>query len=44
MPEGAALNALVQIHDRLLEVGDDRFPFIHYATADELNATQDDEP
>jgi hypothetical protein len=25
MPEGAALKALVQIHDRLLEGGDDRF-------------------
>jgi hypothetical protein len=44
LPKDAALNALVQIHDRLLEAGDKRFPFIHFGTADELKATLDDEP
>jgi len=43
LPKDAALDALVQIHDRLLETGDERFPFIHFATSDELNASADDE-
>jgi hypothetical protein len=32
----AFLNILAQISDRLLEAGEERFPFVHYATEDEL--------
>src|SRR5262247_4024164 len=43
MPPGAALKTLVEIHDELLKQGDQRFPFLRYATRDELEAAADDE-
>jgi hypothetical protein len=36
------LDILVQLHDRLWEAGETRFPLIDYATTDELAATGDD--
>jgi hypothetical protein len=32
----AILDTLVQIHDRLRDAGDERFPIVNYATEDEL--------
>jgi hypothetical protein len=36
------LDILVQLHDRLWEKGETRFPLIDYATTDELAAESDD--
>jgi hypothetical protein len=36
------LDILVQLHDRLWEKGETRFPLIDYATTDELAAAGDD--
>lgn len=45
MPPDAALKTLVQVHDELLKEGDNRFPFISYATPEDLrNTSADDEP
>jgi hypothetical protein len=41
-PHAAPLNTLVQIHDALLERGDERFPHMRYATVEDL-ATWDEE-
>jgi hypothetical protein len=43
MSGDAILNTLVQIHDELLKEGDQRFPFIRYATKEDLQASVDDE-
>ena len=43
MPKDAALNNLVQIHDELLKNDDQRFPFIRYATKEDLQPSVDDE-
>ena len=37
----AALNTLVQIQDRLRKEGEERFPFVEYATQKELNQRGD---
>ncbi len=37
----AAVNNVVQIQDRLLEAGDERFPIIQYATRKELQESDD---
>jgi len=42
MSPNAALDTLVQIHDELLKEGDDRFPFIRYATSEDLRADVDE--
>jgi len=34
--DNAFLNILAQISDRLLDAGEERFPFVHYATEEEL--------
>ncbi len=39
-----ALDALSNIRSALLDVGDTRFPFVSYATEDELRAIDDPEP
>jgi hypothetical protein len=39
---GAALNTLVQVHDELLRQGDHRFPFIQYATREDLAGAGDE--
>lgn len=38
----APLNILVQLQDRLQQMGETRFPIIDYATTDELTATSGD--
>ena len=38
MAPNAALDTLVRVHDELLKKGDERFPFIRYATAEDLQA------
>lgn len=43
MTGDAILNTLVQVHDELLKEGDQRFPFIRYATVEDLQASVDDE-
>jgi hypothetical protein len=43
MPASAALNTLVQVHDKLLEKGDQRFPYITYTTEDDLKKSATDE-
>jgi len=42
-PGDAILNTLVQIHDELLKEGDERFPFIRYATQEDLQVSVDNE-
>jgi hypothetical protein len=42
IPHGAGLNTLVQIHDALLERGDERFPHMRYATREDLAAEAED--
>jgi hypothetical protein len=37
----AVVDTLVQIHDRLRDAGDDRFPIIEYTTEAELEAVDD---
>ena len=39
----AVLRTTVKIHDQLIELGDERFPYVHFATADELNEAAADE-
>jgi hypothetical protein len=39
----AVLSTTVKIHDRLIERGDERFPFVHFATVDEQKEVSDDE-
>ncbi|MCD0422122.1 hypothetical protein LOC51_33340 [Rubrivivax sp. JA1024] len=42
LTEETPLNILTSISDQLLEVGEDRFPIIHYATTEDLEAAIDD--
>ena len=35
----AVIKTLSEIHERLQEAGEDRFPFMRYATEDELNGS-----
>lgn len=37
-----AMNILSGVSDRLMEIGEERFPMIHYATTAELEAAVDD--
>jgi hypothetical protein len=43
LPTNSTLNTLVRIRDQLLARDDQRFPFIHYATADEQVTLNSDE-
>jgi hypothetical protein len=43
MPPDAALKTLVQVHDKLLEKGDKRFPYITYTTEEDLEKSATDE-
>jgi hypothetical protein len=39
LPRHAASTTLVQMHDWLLQMGDERFPYLRYATPEDLKAT-----
>jgi hypothetical protein len=39
----AAVNTLTDLHDALLAEGDERFPFVHYATPEDLQCSDDDD-
>lgn len=43
LKKGAVVDTLVQIQDRLLEAGEERFPIIYYVTEEELEAIGDPE-
>jgi hypothetical protein len=38
------LDALLAIHDKLNEAGEERFPMVHYATQAELDEVDESEP
>lgn len=38
------LNNIVELHNRLVDAGEDRMPFLQYATEEELAQSDDSEP